>query len=351
MHPLYEAFPALTAHLPVVAIADLPTPVQRLGSRDNAWIKRDDLSHPLYGGNKIRKLEFILAEWRERNIREVITFGALGTNAGLATALICHQENIRCRILLFDQPLTDTVRNNLAAMQQLGVTFEYCGSLGRCLRRFYLHPLRLRPSRYFLFAGCANPPATFAYLNAAFELQRQIIQGQCPEPAAIVLPVGSSSTLAGLTLGAQLAGLRSRVLGVRVAPRRVGPFAACTTASVRAQMANALHRLHRAGIRLPTTVHDPLLLDHYYGTGYGHPLPAGQQAAQHFRDQFGITLEQTYSAKAAACFLDQLTTQTGPVLFWNTFNSRPLENLPRAHDIHYTAIAAATADDQLHWKL
>jgi len=335
MRPLFLRYPALQTVLPCAEIADLPTPVAALDADGLAWIKHDDLTHALYGGNKIRKLEFIIGEWRAKQVREVITFGATGTNAGLATALACHLEGIDCRVLLFDQPVSKTVRANLKAMQQLGVRLDYVGSLFSTALYYYLHPRRLLPRRYFLFAGCANPAATFAYVNAVFELQQQIEAGLLPEPAEIVVPVGSSSTLAGLTLGVQLAGLKTRVLGVRVAPSHLGPIPACTTATVAAQIQTAHAFLKK---HLPNEISapppSPLLLDDYYGPGYGEATPGALAAIRMFAEQFDIPLEQTYTGKAAACFHDRLQAGPGPVLFWNTFNSRPMDGLPLAPTVH-----------------
>lgn len=331
MRPLFRIHPALADVLPCAEFATLPTPVAPLDDSGRSWIKRDDLTHPLYGGNKIRKLEFIIGEWRRQGIREVITFGATGTNAGLATALACHLEGIRCRVLLFDQPVTATVKANLSAMHRLGAQLDYCGSLFRTALTYYLHPRRMLPGHYFLFAGCANPAATFAYVNAVFELQDQIRAGLLPEPAEIVVPVGSSSTLAGLTLGVRLAGLHTRVLGVRVAPSHLGPFAACTPGTVSAQIRTAHAFLRRHLPDLPAgSAPDPILLEEYYGPGYGEPTPEALAAIREFGDRHDIKLEQTYSGKAAACFLDRLNAADGPVLFWDTFNSRPTSALPEA---------------------
>lgn len=331
MRPLFARYPSLTDVLPCAEFADLPTPVAALGNDGRGWIKRDDLTHPVYGGNKIRKLEFIIGEWRQQQVREVITFGATGTNAGLATALACQQEGIPCRVLLFDQPVSATVQANLQAMQQLGARLDYCGSLFQTALRYYLHPLRLRRGRYFLFAGCANPAATFAYVNAAFELKAQIDDGVLPEPVEIVVPVGSSSTLAGLTLGCRLAGLNTAVIGVRVAPSHLGLIPACTPATVFSQIRTAhafLNRHIHGGLSFPAP--RPILLDDYYGPGYGESTPEALSAIGLFAEQHGIKLEQTYSGKAAACFIDRMRNTTGPVLFWNTFNSRPAGNLPTA---------------------
>jgi len=77
------------------------------------WVKCDDRSGPLYGGNKPRKLEFLLGEARRRGRRSVLTFGGIGTHHGLATAICARQAGLRTILVLIPQPVTDHVRRNL----------------------------------------------------------------------------------------------------------------------------------------------------------------------------------------------------------------------------------------------
>lgn len=323
--PLFDAFPALAGQLSPVPLCTLPTPVQPLPAAGaGAWIKRDDLSHPQYGGNKLRKLEFIAAELQARRARRVYTFGATGTNAGVAAALVCRELGIACTVFTFDQPDSPTVRKNQALMRHYGARLVHVGALWRTALAWYAHPRRLDPRSYFLFAGCSNPVATFGYVNAAYELRAQAARGECPVPAEIVVAAGSAATLAGLTLGCALAGLPTRVVGVRVAPAKVGPFDACTPVVVTGMMRAALSVLAdadpaRRGFPLPAAD----LRDDWYGDGYGVPTAAGE-AATRIAAADGIALEPTYSAKAFAAFLDRLPVAGGPVLFWNTYSSRPL---------------------------
>lgn len=331
--PLFTAYPALKSMLPFVAYADLPTPVEAMaglteqsGTDDvsRAWIKRDDLTHADYAGNKVRKLEFVRGEIRQRGARHVYTFGATGTNAGLATARMCAYEGIACTVFLFDQPASATVERHYRALQHSGARLVHCGSLLRAVLAFYLHPARLSSKSYFLYAGCANPVATFGYVNAAFELAEQIQQGQCPEPDRIFVAASSSSTLAGLNLGCHLAGLKTRVIGVRVAPAKLGPFDACSAAVAQKQQDAAWAFLQRSVTGLPAISPPAVVMrDEWYGAGYGEPTNAGQAALQVFKER-GYTLEATYTAKAAAAFLDALKNSNDTLLFWNTYNSRPL---------------------------
>ncbi|HET8705960.1 MAG TPA: pyridoxal-phosphate dependent enzyme [Pseudomonadales bacterium] len=323
-YPLFDRFPALAEALAPVPLANLPTSVHALRSSrySNLWIKRDDLTHAEYGGNKVRKLEFVLADIRRKKAKHVITFGATGTNAGVATAMLCKQEGLACSIATFPQVDSQTVRKNQKWMHYYGANLIPFSSLLRAAMWFHLSPARMKRNNYFLYAGCSNPVATFAYVNAAFELAEQIRQGFCPEPAQILVPVGSASTLAGLTLGCHLAGLTTSVLGVRVAPAHVGPFAACTTGVVKSFMRYADREIRRiCGIHLKCSP-EPVLLENYYGSGYGIPTERARYAIDLFRDEWGIELESTYSGKAAAAFIDVMENNKGPLLFWNTYNSR-----------------------------
>lgn len=319
---LFDLAPGLCRRLPVYEAAALPTPVEPLsGLGENAFIKRDDISHPDYGGNKIRKLEFILGEALQAGKQQVITFGAIGTNHGVATSLLCRDAGLRCTVLLFDQPMTDTVRRNACLMAHYGAQLEYCGSLLSTVRRFYLHPRRLRSSNYFLFAGGSNVAGTLGFVNAALELKQQIELGQCPQPKRIVVALGSSATLAGLTLGMAVAGLDIEVIGVRVAPSHLGPLPICTTATVSRLMQRTAARLTALGCKMPL-LPQPIVDDRWFGSGYGVATEAGLNA-QSVLSQHGVSVEQTYTAKAAAAFLAVLAETEGPALFWNTFNSRP----------------------------
>lgn len=321
--PLFTYFPDLKSVVPVQHKALLPTAVETLPFSQQAWIKRDDLSHSEYGGNKIRKLEFIIADAKKQGATGIVTFGAIGTNHGVATAMMCRQANMSCTVYLFDQPLTDTVKKNLRLMQYYGAELIYKGSLFKTVLAYYLSPLRLQSGNYFLFAGGSNLYGTLAFVNAACELKQQIDGGELPLPRVIVCPVGSSATLAGLTYGCQLIGLQTKIMGVRVAPEKLGPFPACTPATVYALM-NDVYKFMQTHLNKPVAKPEPAWLDNsYYGGGYGVATSQGQQAVETFKAH-GIALEQTYTAKAAAAFLDQLEQQNGPVLFWDTYNSRDM---------------------------
>ncbi len=320
--PIHAALPGLAAHLPCAGFAALPTPVQAVDfGGQRCWVKRDDLSHAIYGGNKVRKLEFILARALADGRRRVISFGATGTHHGLATAIFCRQLGLDCELLLFDQPQTAQVRENLRRLVAEGAQLRHCHSLARTLLAYGLHPRRLRRDSLFLFAGGSNELGVFAFINAALELAAQVAAGELPAPRRIVCPLGSGSTLAGLSLGVALAGLDCQVIGVRVADARLGPFPACTEGTVAALMRRSLDWLARRGIDWPAAVPAPCIDHRWIGDGYGHATAAGEDASRAFQAALGLPLDPTYTAKAFAAVQADLAQGAQGLLYWHTLSS------------------------------
>jgi D-cysteine desulfhydrase len=103
---IFDRFPGLEKYLPLEPLGEFPTPVHRVTDLERAlgidrlWIKRDDISAKTYGGNKIRKLEFLLAAAKETNCDTVITFGGFGSNHALATSIYAKQLGLNCVAIL-----------------------------------------------------------------------------------------------------------------------------------------------------------------------------------------------------------------------------------------------------------
>lgn len=315
--PLLARFPPLTALQPV-PLCNLPTPVSAFSAR--LWVKHDDTTRDDQGGNKARKLEFVLADIRRRRARRVITFGATGTNAGVATALLCQREKLHCEIITFPQPDSPVVAHNQAVMHHCGARLHARQSLWQAALSWYLHPRRLNPKSYFLYAGCSAPVATFAYVNALLELHQQIALGELPTPEHIVVAAGSGATVAGLLVGAALVLPDTRVHAIQVAPARVGPFLACHPDAVRKMAQIAWRQLRACDSSLPAQLADQLQWhDQWLGAGYGVSSGAAEQAMATGACQ-QLVLEGTYSGKAFAAALAISAECTAPTLFWQTFS-------------------------------
>lgn len=336
---LFRQYPELEKRIPRVALGSFPTPVQqldRMGYR-NLWIKHEGYSSPVYGGNKIRKLEFILGEAKRRKSTHIITFGGIGTNHGLATAIFCDRLGINCTLLLFNQPVTAGVKKKLLLFNKFNATTIYKTTLFKAVVSYYLLQRIKNPGAYFVYAGGSNPEGTVGYINAAFELKEQIHRGEMPEPEVIVCPLGSGGTLAGLSIGIQLAGLRSKLTGVRVSESHLGPFQACTQNTVEKLMQQTYTFLKKRCPRLPEIpLTGPEILHDYFGSGYGVPTKAAGKASRLLADRHGIGLDSTYTSKTFAAVHDYCQHQgpaAGPVLYWHTHNSIDLTQ--QANSVDY----------------
>jgi D-cysteine desulfhydrase len=322
--------PGLAA-LPRHALSVLPTPVrsldgltQRLGL-GSLWIKRDDISALLYGGNKPRKLEWLIGAAQQRGRHGVITFGGIGTHHGLATALCARDAALRCVVVMMPQPVTPYVQQGLLRQYASGAEMHLAGSvagivatsLRRCAQALLAgEPLSIIPT------GGSSPTGAIGYVNAAFELADQIRAGEMPEPAAIVVPLGSGGTVAGLMLGCRLAGLRTRIIGVLVTDI-LPPSARRLARMARASLA----RLRAVDASVPNVSLDASNLTierRFLGGGYGAVTENGGAAVRLLAETDGVRLEPTYTAKAMAAFLDlaaQPQWRDRPLLFWNTYSS------------------------------
>jgi D-cysteine desulfhydrase len=344
---LYSRYPELRETLPRLALGKGPSPVvplTRLSSQLGGpplWVKNDGLYGGVYGGNKARKLEFILADALRRGSRTIITFGAIGTNHGLATALYAREQGLRTVLLLVDQPVTDRVRTQVWRLHQSGAVLHRTRTVPRTAALALLAMLRYADWRrarlpYLLPTGGSSPLGAVGFVNAALELADQIAAGELPEPAHIFVALGSGGTAAGLLLGLQLAGLRSRLVPVVVSD--VVPMKSETVTRLASRTAKLLRR---CGAPLPRGDIGPegvTVLSDWLGGGYGHPTPAAARAEELARETEGLELEGVYTAKTMAALVDMVEAgrlRDGPVLYWHTFNALPLPfGLPTAEDIH-----------------
>jgi len=333
--PLFAAYPGLGRHLPYRRLANLPTPLEpmpklmtRTGAR-SLWIKRDDQSGKLYGGNKVRKLEFLLGDALARGCSEVMTFGVAGSNHVLATGLYTRKLGLAPIACVTGQTNSRYVARNLRAGQKAGIEYLCFASNDEvedgARRRSLKGLLRTRKEPYAIRMGGSSPLGTVGFVNAAFELAAQIGQVGCPVPDKIYLPLGTMGTAAGLALGLRALGLPTRVIGIRVVNAKIGNIEACR------QLFDATAALLRE-----TDPRFPLLdsadagieiRDDFFGQKYAVFTAEGMAAVRTFAAAEQVRLEGTYTGKAAAALLYDLenTHARGEkLMFWNTYNSATL---------------------------
>jgi 1-aminocyclopropane-1-carboxylate deaminase/D-cysteine desulfhydrase-like pyridoxal-dependent ACC family enzyme len=302
----------------LIPLGNYPTPVERIEPLDgrSLWVKRDDQTNATYGGNKVRKLERLLADARSKGARRLVTIGAVGSHHVLATAIFAREIGASVEAVLVPQPSAPHVVENLRADVALGVRVLPASTFPFAALRV---AARIARGAYYIPVGGSNLLGALAYVDAARELAGQVHAGALPEPDTVVVPLGSGGTVAGLAAGFALSGLRSRVVAVAVS----GPAGWLGERARAIARAAARHEAKRMGRRAPAI---RIELDRgYLGNGYGHPTDAGRRALDLGRD-VGLTLDLTYTAKAFASALDRIEHEPQrTILYWHTLSSAPME--------------------------
>lgn len=306
-----------------VALGTYPTPVERveLAPRSGAptatlWVKRDDLVSPLYGGNKVRKLEYLLAAAKEAGASRVLTLGAAGSHHVVAVAVFARRVGLAAEAVLVPQPASKHAADNLRAALAQGLEAHPVGA-------WALAPMALLRARakgtFFIPLGGSNALGSMGYVDAVAELAQEVERGAMPEPDVIVVACGSGGTVAGLAAGLERAGMRTRVVGVAVADP-VPIVARMTEWTTRR---TAL----RAGVS-PDGAWDRVEIEgRHVGHGYAVATEWGARAAEEAA-MSGLGLDPTYTEKAYAAALGLARSRRdGTVLYWHTLSSAPLTAL------------------------
>lgn len=325
--PLFDAFPALRERVPFVPLADLPTPLEPMHTLSaqvgaDLWVKRDGLTHPEYGGNKIRKFEFIFGDLQRKRARVILTGGGLGSHHTLATAVLARQFGLQAVCSYYCQPIDQEVHHNLRLSAPLGIDAHFCGDYTGLALSFFGQYLRwwLRSGRppYFVYPGAPGTLGMLGYVNAAFEIKAQLEATGKPEPEALFVAAGSCGTFAGLLLGARLAGLGCRIVGVRIIEEDVA-----NRRKIARMVNGAARYLRRREPYIPRVTigaEDVELLDGYLGGGYAHPTAEALRAVRQVARAEALPLETTYTGKAMAALLDYAARHPGSrLLFLDTF--------------------------------
>lgn len=343
--PLFRVYPELEAKVPFIHMGKYPTRVHRLErlgellACPNLWIKRDDESSEIYGGNKVRMMEFVLADAKRKRRSALICWGALGSNQVLASCIYGRRLGFTNISAVFNQqPMHDYVRRNLLIDASLGARMDYArNSAELMLKLLFLYLKNMNPFSgkrpYLVPLVGSSALSCLGYVNAVFELKEQIEAGVIPEPDYIFVTVGTGGTMAGLELGVHLADLKSKVVGVRVLDRI---FA--NERIIAWEINRTLALLKRCGCaaHCPKCSAADIMLEHeFFGDAYAGPTEEGGEAIRTAMETEGLSLDVTYTGKTMAAMMDFIKRNRSNdkvFLFWHTLNSVDLnpflENAP-----------------------
>jgi D-cysteine desulfhydrase len=306
-------------------LALLPTPLVRaprlaaeLGGAD-VWIKRDDLTGVELSGNKVRKLEYILADARARGCTAIVTEGTPQSNHCRATAAACARLGLHCTLLLRPLPPAEPQGNHLldllfGAETRAWSREEFAARHDELVAEAIADLERAGHRPHFTPMGASEPRGCWGYIHAAAELGHQLREHKLTG-ADVVVAISSGATYAGLVLGRELHGLSDvDIWAVPVSDdvdyHQRGVLALCDAAARQ--------------FDLPVEIDAGQLrfIDGYVGPGYAVPYAEAIRAIKMLAHSEAVVLDPVYTGKAFAAFVDAVRDgrfgQRRPVIFWHT---------------------------------
>lgn len=343
MIPIFREMPGLKGKIPFTPLSDYPTPLEKMkklgreAGLSELYVKRDDLTGKIYGGNKIRKLEFVLAKALKDKRREVLTYGFAGSNHALATAVSANLLGLRSISMLMDQINANYIRENLLMSYHSGAELHMKNDFPELMRatktQKLLHLLKVGKAPQVIPPGASEPLGTLGFINAAFELKKQVEEGLMPEPDFLYVGLGTCGTAVGLMIGLEVAGLKTKVMPVSVVLKSF------TDETKVANHFNETVRFLRSfDSSLPEIElrKDQVeIYSEYLGGNYAQFTEEGVEAVRLAGKTEGLKLDGTYTGKVMSALLDHAKKgklKGKSVLFWNTKNSRDFSAAIRGID-------------------
>lgn len=311
-------------NIPRLQFAHLPTrlePLPRLSAHlggPQIWIKRDDQTGLAFGGNKTRKLEFLVAQAQANGAHTLVTAGALQSNHCRQTAAAAARFGFACILVLVGEPPARATAN-LFLDHLFGAQIVWARREERetVLKNTFEKAWEDGKRPYLIPYGGSSPAGATGYVYAAKELLDQCVDSsmRISIPDWIVFPSSSGGTHAGLAAGVQIHPMPCKVLGISV--DEPGPV-------LRARVAD-LATLTAENLGYPDlrfTPDDILVYDELIGPGYGNMTGAEKEAILLFARLEGILLDPVYTGRAAAGLIRLLQEshfrKEETVLFWHT---------------------------------
>ncbi len=311
-------------NIPRERFAFLPTPLHRMKNLgesigiENLWVKRDDFTGPAIGGNKIRKLEFVLGDAIEKGCDTVITAGAIQSNHCRQTASAAAKLGLRCILLLSgEEPEVDT--GNLLLDKLYGAEIKYFPDikdifqLNQSINDVMETLIEFGLTPYAIPVGAAVPLGCVAFASATLELKEQC-DIQKFNPNIIISAVGTGSSLAGLALGVRALEMDTELIGVSVISKknelrnRVNEYIKQTEQAYSQLSKGKLPRID--------------IIDEFLPETYGVLDSSGRSAIETFAKMEGILLDPVYTCRAGLALM-RMGMMGGvqpdsSVVFWHT---------------------------------
>ncbi len=303
-----------------VTLAQLPTPIQPLQRLSKhlggptLYMKRDDQTGLATGGNKARKLEFLIAEALAQGCDHLVTTGAAQSNHCRQTAAAAASYGLGCTLVL-KGTAPASISGNLLLNELLGAHLYWTGEQdsARVMANVCAELRTMGRSPYQIPLGGSNVVGATGYVLAMEELLDQLAAANI-NIDFIITASGSGGTQAGMVLGAKIYGFRSQILGISVSQEAN----ALQTQVAALATATATH----LGLGTPSLSGEVNVNDDYLGEGYGKVSEIEREAIRMVAQLEGILLDPVYTGRAMGALIDLIRwgafTRGQSVLFWHT---------------------------------
>ena len=303
--------------IPRLHFAHLPTPIEELPRLTKALggprilVKRDDQTGLAFGGNKTRKLEFLVAEAQDQGAGMLISGGAMQSNHCRQTAAAAARFGLDCILVLTgelpEKPSANLLLDNLFGVKVVAVPDR--NDRDRILQETFDNAVADGKKPYLVPYGGSSPTGALGYAFAVEEFMKQIVHADW-----ILFGTSSGGTHAGLVLGQRVFGYKGRVLGISIDESEEW-----LQTHVSKLASDASEKL---GERIEFTPAEVLANADYCGAGYGVLTEAEREAVNLFAKYEGLLLDPVYTGRAAAGMIDLIRKgffkKDETVLFWHT---------------------------------
>lgn len=320
---LFRAFPRLASNLNVLPLATLPTPLEparRLGATLGLEVlaKRDDLTSSLHGGGKTRKLAFLLGDALAKGARDVVTFGSVGSNQAVATALHGAALGLRVTLALAPGPHDESTRAKLLAARRAGASLRLVSG-GVAQAEAEARRDETRGGPYVIPQGGSSALGNLAFVDAGLELAEQLAR-RTSMHVPVYVAMGTMGSAVGIAIGLTLAGVPAEVVAVRAS----GP-ATSSQARFDAMVRETVAFARRLDPSFPEVAPRVRIEGRQLGGGYARATASGLAAIEQAEREEGWHLEPTYTGKTLAALIADAPRLAGaPVVFWCSHHMAPL---------------------------
>ncbi|QDD88082.1 D-cysteine desulfhydrase [Pseudomonas oryzihabitans] len=308
-------FPRLVLQPSATSLDFLPRLSAELGRA--VYCKRDDTTSLALGGNKVRKLEYLVAEALAEGADTLVTAGAIQSNHVRQTAAVAAQQGLDC-VALLENPIATRDPGylhggNRLLLELFGAQIKSVAALDDPAGQLAAEAERLRQqgrTPKVIPIGGSNARGALGYVRAGLELADQL-QALELQPAAVIVASGSAGTQAGLDLALDHLRPGLPVIGITVSRSNAEQLP--RVALLRQQLAELL------GVAAPRNA--PILYDGYHGPRYGEPNAGTLAAIRRLGRLEGLVLDPVYTGKAMAGLLDLTASDElppGPLVFLHT---------------------------------